>query len=159
MRDFYMPKFIQREPVPHILGLSASPIMKSIPESLSMIETTLNAICRTPKKHRSELLNQVKLPELRRTFYTPESIGSPHCATETLASLHRVYEALDVEEDPYVLKLKSEDTDKSRRNLAKARRSRGTYTQDQFKTLVCLSLFKKMKFAVACVPPNNCSSA
>ncbi|OWP01069.1 dicer-like protein [Marssonina coronariae] len=50
--------------VPHILGMTASPIMKTNPQDLVTIETTLDAICRTPSKHRAELRLEVKLPLL-----------------------------------------------------------------------------------------------
>lgn len=141
MKDFYMPKYVSSpESVPHILGLSASPIMNSNVLSLSKIEETLNAICRTPSKHRAELLQQVKLPDLRRITYSPQAPPEELVnATVILASLHSVYKNLDIMEDPYVVKLKAENTEKSVRNLKKAFMSRGTYIQDQFKSLCCES--------------------
>lgn len=140
MRDFYMPKLSSRCEVPHVLGLSASPIMNSSILSLEKIEQGLNAICRTPKIHRAELLRQVKLPETRRVLYMPESKPEDlEYATATLASLHKVYKELDIRDDPYVRKLRLENTERSLRKLKKAFMSRGTYCQDQFKTLCMTS--------------------
>lgn len=131
MRDFYKPIYVTSpESVPHILGLSASPIMNSKILSLTKIEETLNAICRTPNKHRAELLEQVKLPELQRITYVPQPAKAKlRYATVTLASLHKIYRDLDIEKDPYVIKLKAEKTERSIRDLKKAFMSRGTYVQ------------------------------
>lgn len=140
MRDFYMPKRI-KDPasVPHILGLSASPIMNLSIESLKKIEQTLDAICRTPNKNRVELLQQVKLPVLKRRLYQPKANPDDlENATVTLASLHQVYKDLDVCKDPYSLKLKAENTERSQRKMKKVLESRDTSSQKSFKSL-CLT--------------------
>lgn len=67
MQSFYHPQKCRGSAVPLILGLTASPVMKSNTESLEKIEETLDSICRTPTRHRDELRLQVKLPVLSQT--------------------------------------------------------------------------------------------
>ncbi|TVY60883.1 Dicer-like protein [Lachnellula suecica] len=119
MLDFYHPRKSQGE-VPLILGLTASPVMRSDPVSVGKIEETLHAICRTPTKHRAELLLQVKRPTLSEVFYQSlpdESNLSQY--TKAIASLGQAYGSLKITEDPYVIALLKDDTEKSRRLLDK----------------------------------------
>ncbi|KAE9375393.1 P-loop containing nucleoside triphosphate hydrolase protein [Stipitochalara longipes BDJ] len=62
MQNFYHKRKAQGLSIPHILGLTASPVINSDPLSVIKIEETLDALCRTPKKHREKLRLQVKLP-------------------------------------------------------------------------------------------------
>lgn len=57
MTNFYHPRKSKGQHIPHILGLTASPVMRSNATSLVKIEETLDAICRTPTKHRAEYVN------------------------------------------------------------------------------------------------------
>ncbi|KAF7927096.1 hypothetical protein BELL_0782g00030 [Botrytis elliptica] len=131
MKSFYHP-YKSRSPIPHILGLSASPVMRSSPQSLSDIEETLDAVCCTPKLHQADLRLRVKLPLLSIIYYTPESTI---IMTKTVASLRNVVQSLNIFEDPYVLTLKRSDSDKSQRELAKVLRSFKTYSQIQLKSI------------------------
>ena len=72
MRSFYHPLVLAGEQVPSILGLSASPIMKSDPKQLSIVENNLNSISRTPLLHRQELMAHVRLPTLKCVLYGSE---------------------------------------------------------------------------------------
>jgi hypothetical protein len=127
--------------VPHILGLTASPVMRSDPLSVIKIEETLDAICRTPTKHRGELRLQVKLPVLSHVSYqslTPESsLGS---YTRTIDSLGQAYRDLKVSDDPYVISFLEENTDRSRRKLEKVRMNHKTWCQDQMKSFYATTL-------------------
>ena len=141
MWSFYHERKQKGQKVPHILGLTASPVMRSDPQSLIKIEETLDAICRTPIKHRSELRLQVNLPVLTHVYYKsspPESLLSSY--TRTLASLSQAFANLKIEGDPYVLDLINQGTDKSLRKLDKIRLSHKTWCQQQLKTLCATSL-------------------
>ncbi|EXJ91780.1 hypothetical protein A1O3_00330 [Capronia epimyces CBS 606.96] len=70
MQDFYHPRKLSHGPasVPHILGLTASPI-QSKPKDLVVIETNLDSICRTPRRQRQEMLKFVNRPVVKKLFY------------------------------------------------------------------------------------------
>lgn len=127
--------------VPHILGLTASPVMKSDPLSVTKIEETLDAICRTPTKHRAELRLQVKLPVLSQVSYQPlaseSSLGS---YTKTISSLGQAFRGLKISEDPYVISLLEEGTDRGRRKLGKVRMNHKTWCHDQMKSFHAMTL-------------------
>ena len=124
MQNFYHKRKAQGLSVPHILGLTASPVMRSNPQSLTSIEDTLDAICRTPKKHRAELRLQVKLPVLEQVYYEDHLLeNQPRTSTRTIESLSRVYKGLKLREDPFVVSLIRDDSDRSRRRLENAGRS------------------------------------
>lgn len=141
MTSFYHPRKSQGLHVPHILGLTASPVMRSNPLSLVKIEETLNAVAKTPTKHRAELRLQVNLPVLSQVFY--QSLPSDALLTsytKTIESLGQVYESLKISEDPYVLSLMKEKTEKSMRQLQKVRMNHKTWCQDQMKSIYATSL-------------------
>ncbi|KAI9644163.1 Dicer-like protein 2 [Ciborinia camelliae] len=131
MTSFYHPNK-SKFSLPHILGLSASPVMRSDPQSLSRIEETLDAVCRTPKIHQADLRIRVKLPVLSIVDYVPER---EYIVTKTMVSLRKVIQGLNIFEDPYVLSLKSIDSDKSQRELVKTLKSYKTYSQTQLKSI------------------------
>jgi hypothetical protein len=84
--------------------------MKSDPLSVAKIEETLDAICRTPTKHRAELRLQVKLLVLSQVSYQPlTSESSLERYTGTIDSLGRAFRGLKISEDPYVISLLEEN--------------------------------------------------
>jgi hypothetical protein len=131
MRDFYRQSKENREPVPHIMGLTASPIMRSSLEGIAQLETTLDAVCRTPTMHRDELLACVKRPEVSHITYSPPD--SP-TFTSSMNSLQAIYQQLDIRQDPFILNLKAEGTDRSRRELETALTRDDTPVQNQLKS-------------------------
>ncbi|KAI0011677.1 hypothetical protein F4779DRAFT_571644 [Xylariaceae sp. FL0662B] len=119
-------------PVPSILGLTASPVVKSTPSSLEDIEKTLDAVCKSPSINREELLSAVNRPVMSSVFYTyPPYISY----TNTIESLISVFHGLDIYQDPYVIRLRAANTERSRAALIKTLRRRDTYTFSQFKSL------------------------
>ncbi|KAL3422431.1 dicer-like protein 2 [Phlyctema vagabunda] len=141
MHKFYHPDKAQGCPVPHILGLTASPAMRSDAQSVIKIEETLDAICRTPSKHRAELRDRVKLPVLCQVYFEAlpsESALTGH--THVIQSLAQVYSSLRISEDPYVLGLIEEGTDRSLRKLEKVLKNHKTWCQMQIKSFYGLSL-------------------
>ena len=137
MTSFYHPRKANNLHVPHILGLTASPVMRSSTTSLGKIEDTLDAICRTPTKHRAELRLQVKRPALLQIYYKTELQSE---LTKSLKTLASVYHSLDIEADPYVQQLRKDETEMGQTNLYKTRLNRKTWCQDQLKSLHATSL-------------------
>ncbi|QSZ33077.1 hypothetical protein DSL72_002662 [Monilinia vaccinii-corymbosi] len=131
MTSFYHPNK-SKSPLPHILGLSASPVMRSNPQSLSKIEETLDAVCRTPKIHQADLRLRSRLPVLSIVDYVQEET---ECIPTTIASLRKVIQELDIFEDPYVLHLKRSGSEKSQRELRKILTNYKTYSQTQLRSI------------------------
>ena len=150
MRGFYHPETVSR---PAILGLTASPITRDKPGSLeyvkaapsshtprskanshSVIEASLNAIAKTPKASREELLKHVVRPELIPVLYpTYSADSSPN--SQALRSLSNLFLGLDPEQDPYVIKLRAEPDANNSPQLQKALLSGKTYCSEQIKSL------------------------
>lgn len=135
MHNFYHPQKSKGLKTPHILGLTASPIMGSNPKSLSKIEATLDALCQTPTKHRTELQLQLKPPILTQiTYKTPPRTEQLTGYTRTVKSLSQAFLALKIEDDPYVLDLQKHDGEKSAAKLKKVFSNHKTWCQDQMKS-------------------------
>ncbi|KAJ5718630.1 hypothetical protein N7488_004276 [Penicillium malachiteum] len=93
--------------VPRILGLTASPIVRSSRQELETIEANLDAICKTPREHRTELISHVHRPHLERIqypAYDPEQQGAGSRLLMRLFSCIRSY---DMRHDPYIEMLRS----------------------------------------------------
>ncbi|KAI0472383.1 RNase3 domain-containing protein [Xylaria cf. heliscus] len=119
-------------PCPAILGLTASPIMRSSLQGIEIIEQTLDAVCKTPTIHREELLSTVKRPALS-SVTIPESGVRPY--TKSMISLAKACISINIHQDPYILRLRSEGTEKSIFKLKKALEKRDTYTIKQMQSL------------------------
>ncbi|KYK58403.1 Dicer-like protein 2 [Drechmeria coniospora] len=133
MKDFYHRHKSQGQPVPSILGLTATPTMRFKAETIERLECILDARCITPTLHREELLKCVNRPQVHHASFTPQL--EPH-DTPSLLALRNVYRNLDIHEDPYILKLKTDLTDKNRRSLLKAIEKGETYSRLQMKNLL-----------------------
>ncbi|KAI0806386.1 RNase3 domain-containing protein [Xylaria sp. FL0064] len=118
-------------PCPAILGLTASPIIRSSLDGIEKIEQTLDAICKAPTLHREELLFAVKRPTLSSTVI-PNSGIRPIVASVT--SFAKVFRNLDIFRDPYVLRLQSRNDKKSSYNLQKALDKLDTPVMKQMKS-------------------------
>ncbi|KAI1428743.1 RNase3 domain-containing protein [Xylaria sp. FL1777] len=104
-------------PYPAILGLTASPIMKSDPDGIEKIEETLDAVCKAPTLHREEFLSAVKRPTLS-SIAVPNSGSRRQVAS--MMSLIKAFKSLDIFQDPYILDLRSRKNEKSRYKLQQA---------------------------------------
>ncbi|KXT08533.1 hypothetical protein AC579_5406 [Pseudocercospora musae] len=132
MKLFYHPARERGESVPHILGLSASPVVSSKEGMLQAIESNLNAVTITPKQYRRELETFVHPPEVQNIVYTAPSDAPPGRLATALTDLARTY---DLSTDPYVLELTEQDDEKSRKELEKTMMKRKTYCLDQLRAL------------------------
>ncbi|OBT88022.1 hypothetical protein VE02_02895 [Pseudogymnoascus sp. 03VT05] len=93
MKNYYHPLLGLKGPnaVPHILGLTASPVIRSKPSDLEIIERNLNALCRTPRVHRGELLEYVHPPTFVRLAYLSNPSIHGQYSSPALANLVAVY--------------------------------------------------------------------
>lgn len=124
--------------IPSILGLTASPIMSASDGALEKLEGTLDAICRSPSRHREELLAYMKPPELIRVKYDDaDAATASHAPTASMEKLGRLYWYLDenIHQDPYIRWKKDDNTERGRQDLETALNNRKTYTLQQVKSL------------------------
>ncbi|KAM0814966.1 putative Dicer-like protein 2 [Seiridium cardinale] len=121
--------------VPAILGLSASPVMNTSRDSLETIERTLDAICKTPIKHRGELLSQVNRPNLVCVFYESTTETGTATSTHSMESLQHTRNTLDIKRDPYVKNKLVENTERSRNQLRDAIQKQSTPSIRQISSL------------------------
>lgn len=96
-----------------------------------MIEQNLDAISKTPKLHRSELLQYVHRPEMVSLSF-PTGEGPPPPLLEDLSDM---YSKLDIRQDPYAVAIRTQNSGK----YAKLLVTRKTYCQEQLKRLVRMS--------------------
>ncbi len=119
-------------PCPAILGLTASPIMRSSIDGIEKIEQTLDAVCKAPTLHREELLSAVNRPTLS-SIVVPDSGNRPPVASMT--SFVKVFKGLDIFQDPYVLHLQGQKNAKSLYTLQKALNQNDTPVMKQMQSL------------------------
>ncbi|AEO71724.1 uncharacterized protein THITE_2033760, partial [Thermothielavioides terrestris NRRL 8126] len=135
MREHYFPNKAKGLPVPHILGLTASPLMTSNLGDLEVLEQTLDAVCKTPSKHRDELMAQVNRPEMMVVSYgaipVDEAAAQP---TPAMERLMKAYLGLDITRDPDILHLALNRTPRNEQRLRKLFASRKTYCQTQMES-------------------------
>lgn len=106
--------------------------MNSKLDALETIEKTLDSICKSPTIHREELMSIVKQPAMHRLFYS-QSEPAPY--TQTMNNLANVYLNLDIYKDPYIVRLRTDKSERSQVALRKALKERNTYTSNQIKSL------------------------
>ncbi|KAL8890684.1 MAG: hypothetical protein Q9215_002192 [Flavoplaca cf. flavocitrina] len=134
LKDFFHPELeISKEHVPAILGLTASPVINSKAGKLEELEKNLQAISRTPKTHREELLRLTHRPMLVTLTYHPMP---PARQFPLLPNLGQLRMSLDIEQDPYVKALmQSSPTASDSPELRRVKLNRKTYCQEQLKSL------------------------
>ncbi|KAF2800747.1 hypothetical protein K505DRAFT_292221 [Melanomma pulvis-pyrius CBS 109.77] len=95
MANFYKPLLSKGNGIarPRILGLSASPVMRANANrnGLEQIEKNMNAVAKTPKIHRSELIRFVSKPEFFNIPY-PIMGTVAHPLLEALVAAYNNYE-------------------------------------------------------------------
>lgn len=133
MKEFYSERKAGGWPVPCVLGLTASPVIRSDIASLQTLEATLDAVCRSPTKHREELLLHSQRPSLVTVPYSSKTQFSPADYTTSIERLSEARNKLDIMEDPYILSLVAEKTERAKRKLKDAIDKKKTYIQDSMK--------------------------
>ncbi|PHH63139.1 hypothetical protein CDD81_6290 [Ophiocordyceps australis] len=118
--------------VPAILGLTATPSMRSKVEDVKTLESILDAKCISPTLHRLELRQHVKKPVIACLSYN--NVFTEPC-TGLMLSLEQVFRELDLFKDPYVRQLKSSSNERHQRQLFKVLQNGNTYSQKQIRTL------------------------
>ena len=98
----------------------------------------MNAISVTPKLHREELLQFVHQPDILMLLYPTKSLSLKK--SQVLESLHFHYGNIDIEQDPYIIKLRAASDNDSSRKLRNALPGRKTYCHDYIKSLCCKAL-------------------
>lgn len=98
------------------------------------IEGNLNAIAKTPKLNRSELLAHVFLPELIRLNYHLGYTGLH--SSQALDNLSKTYQELDPQSDPYIIQLQADPETRDCVQLRKALSTGKTYCSEQVKKLL-----------------------
>lgn len=140
MKEFYWESKAKKDSVPHILGLTASPVVRSQISALEKLEFTLDAVCRSPTKHREELLAHSQRPSLVSVTFRPRLHISPAEYSESLNKLVGARNRLNILEDPFVVSLMHDKSDRARRQLERALKQKRTYVQDCMKSF-CRSVF------------------
>ncbi|PLB44911.1 ATP-dependent helicase dcl2 [Aspergillus steynii IBT 23096] len=135
MQEFYHPTLAKlgRDAVPRIMGLTASPVVRSSKIDLLTIESNLDSKCKTPRIHRQELLEYSNRPKLQQIWYTPLDTDEVH-GTKSLNALRYAWETLDLNYDPYVQELQKDPSNLA--TLQKTLLSRKTYCNGQIKKLL-----------------------
>ncbi|KAK2047429.1 RNase3 domain-containing protein [Colletotrichum somersetense] len=128
MTVFYHEEKSKGRYTPYILGLTASPTFGSKVEGINALEATLDAVCKSPTVHRSDLLACVKKPTMAYISFKPQRCYNPPAS---LHSLKKTIQSLNILDDPYILHLQSEGTERSQRALIAALESHDTYIQNQ----------------------------
>lgn len=133
MREFYREAKDKGNPVPHVLGLTASPVVRADISSLEDLENTLDASCRSPTRHRAELLAHTRRPLMFNIQYRPKLKVARNEYTQSMSKIHEAHTGLDIKEDPYVHWLCAQNTDRSKRKLQDAFFKKATYVQGAMK--------------------------
>ena len=137
MRNFYWREKQDQHPVPHILGLTASPVMGSKLKDLETLESTLDSTCRSPRVQKDELLLHVNRPKLTNVHFKSDKFTADMPSrTQTMESLIAVHQNLDIYADPEILRLKTKNTEASRNQLERALRKHKTFIQDQMNSFI-----------------------
>lgn len=134
MKEFYWNYKAKREPVPSILGLTASPVVRSDISALENLEQTMDAVCRSPTKHREELLAHSQRPSLVSITFKPRLQLAPTEYSDSMNKLVVARNKLDIMEDPWIVSLSHDESDRARRQLEKALKQRSTYVQNSMRS-------------------------
>ncbi|KAK5219978.1 Dicer-like protein 2 [Exophiala xenobiotica] len=101
--------------LPHILGLSASPITKRRTSEIRELEANLDAKCKTPLQQLDEYTAFVNMPDLEAIAFD-RNCRSP---SMLLTTLRGVISAVQVEHDPFFRVLKDKSDMHSREKMQK----------------------------------------
>ncbi|KIW14028.1 hypothetical protein PV08_06809 [Exophiala spinifera] len=101
--------------LPHILGLSASPITKRSVSEMSILETNLKAKCKMPTQQVEEYSALIKMPELETIMFAE---NQPR-ATELMILLQSAISTVSLDSDPYYREIRSKKDPRSLEKMKK----------------------------------------
>ena len=99
-----------------------------------MVEYNLDAVCKSPKEHRDQLLQHVHRPEMQALRYA--NVNSQQSTSKCLDKLKGLYCSLDIEKDPAVMRLKALGVDRNHVAMRKALHKKSTFCQKTTKAIV-----------------------
>ncbi|KAL8643076.1 MAG: hypothetical protein Q9228_000315 [Teloschistes exilis] len=105
----------------------------SVSQQVRDLEQNLQAISRSPKRNREEMLRYVHRPSLIKLMYAQQELDPE--ASHVAHELGKYRLSLDIEQDPYVLNMRSDPDSFEVGLLSKALLGRKTYCQEQLKML------------------------
>ena len=132
MQIFYHPFKLEGAKLPHILGLSASPMISSNPQTVQTLEQNLDAICKCPTRHVAELMSYSHRPDLLRIPFEPSSVP----VSVAIQQLQQLVDDYDISEDPFVRSLAGDERPAKRAELCKALQTKSTRCYEQLKALL-----------------------
>jgi hypothetical protein len=138
MKSYYWPSKKIGAPVPHILGLTASPVMGCNLDDLETLECILDAKCKSPRIQKMDLAFHVNLSTLIQIHYDA-GVNSGRC-TDSMTRLGDAHEKLNIHEDPEIIRLWNTNTEAARRKVKKALMSKNTFIQKQMKSFIRTSV-------------------
>lgn len=134
MKEHYAPLKAKGAQVPAVLGLTASPVMRTNPADLQKLEQTLFAVCKTPSRHRAELMQMVTKPDLVTVTYPRDPQGQVP-EPPVLGRLIAAYRGMQLAQDPYVQHLVMDGSQRSRAKLQKVVSKRKTRSMEHMYAL------------------------
>lgn len=118
--------------LPHILGLSASPITKKSSAEISELEANLDAKCKVPMQQLEEYTAFVNMPRVETLTFSEQPLPDP----QLLISLVRIVSELQIADDPIVKMLRERDNFKSREKLEKIMQKNATPAMIELQSLL-----------------------
>ena len=135
MQTFYHPAkrsiLVQGQKLPHILGLSASPVTNGKEGALEDLERNLDAVCKSPTRHLKEFSRFVNEPRFDFVAYLP--VPSPHSAL--LKGISDLIDGYDIYKDPYMRHLAQEGGPKNKEKFLHTLETGSTFCLKQLKAL------------------------
>lgn len=117
--------------LPHILGLSASPITKKKAEEIAELEKNLNATCKSPLTQLDDYTTFVNIPEI--VTLIPSSNSHPH--SPLLGLLKGIVFAITPEDDPFMKILRNREDSRSQEKLEKILKKQRTPAMEELYSL------------------------
>jgi ERCC4-related helicase len=134
MKLHYHPKLTQesRHELPHILGLSASPITKKNKKEVVELEENLDATCKSPLQQLEEYTAFVNMPEPLVLEHSP----TPDHPSTLLDLLTATVCAVKFEHDPIVAVLRRSENPHAQEKLEKMLKKQRTPAMEEMQVLV-----------------------
>ncbi len=117
--------------LPHILGLSASPITKKSTKEVAELEKNLNAVCKSPFQQLEAYTAFVNVPEPLYLTYTP----APSSSSDLLRNLDAVISEVKIEDDPATAAWRQSKSPHAQEKLARALKKQCTPAMEEMRSL------------------------